>query len=105
IGQVLDVFIFHRIKQYTGERMIWLRATGSTLISQAIDSFVVIFIAFRLGQNWSLPKVLAIASVGYAYKFVIAILVTPVIYWIHHWIEWYLGHDLASEMKQSALKS
>ena len=105
VGQVLDVFVFHRIKERTGERMIWLRATGSTLISQWVDSLLVITIAFKLGQGWSWPKVLAIALVGYAYKFVVAVLITPVIYLVHGWIERYLGHDLAAEMKRAALKA
>jgi uncharacterized integral membrane protein (TIGR00697 family) len=51
IGQLLDVAIFHRIRQVTGERLIWLRATGSTLASQFIDSFVVLYIAFVLGRS------------------------------------------------------
>ena len=104
IGQVLDVFIFHKIKMMTGEKMIWLRATGSTIVSQLIDSFVVIFIAFKLGQGWSYPKVLAITLVGYSYKLVVAILITPVIYLLHHWIERYLGHDIAAAMKKTAVE-
>lgn len=103
IGQLLDVTIFHRIKQYTGEGKIWLRATGSTLISQWVDSFVVIFIAFYVGQGWSFPKVLAIALVGYTYKFVVALVTTPIIYGVHALIERYLGHALAAEMKKAAL--
>ncbi len=105
IGQILDVYIFHKIKLITGEKKIWLRATGSTLVSQFIDSFVVIIIAFRLGQDWSWPKVIAIALVGYSYKFLVAILITPVIYLVHNLIEKYLGHTLAAEMKQSAVRS
>jgi len=105
IGQVLDVFIFHKIKERTGEKYIWLRATGSTLVSQLIDSLVVISIAFKLGQDWSWPKVLAIAGVGYIYKFVVAILITPLIYGVHFLIEKYLGETLAREMKQSALQA
>ncbi|MBU3676833.1 MAG: queuosine precursor transporter [Chitinophagaceae bacterium] len=103
IGQLLDVAIFHRIKQVTGEGKIWLRATGSTLVSQWVDSFVVIFIAFYVGQGWSFPKVLAIALVGYTYKFVVALLATPIIYLVHALIEGYLGHALAAEMKKAAL--
>ena len=45
IGQLIDVTVFHRIRQLTGERWIWLRATGSTAISQLIDSFVVLYTA------------------------------------------------------------
>jgi uncharacterized integral membrane protein (TIGR00697 family) len=105
IGQVLDVFIFHKIKQKTGEKSIWLRSTGSTIVSQLVDSFVVIIIAFKIGQDWSWAKVVAIALVGYSYKFIVAILVTPIIYLVHYFIEKYLGEDLAFQMKESAIHS
>lgn len=105
IGQVLDVFVFHKIKLLTGEKKVWLRATGSTVISQLMDSLVVIFIAFKIGQGWSFPKVLAIALVGYSYKFVVAILITPVIYLVHYLIDRYLGAELSKEMKDAALQS
>lgn len=87
----------------TGEKKIWLRSTGSTLISQLVDSFVVIIIAFKFGADWSWAKCIAIALVGYSYKFVVAILVTPIIYIIHEWIERYLGHEKAEEMKKSVM--
>lgn len=111
IGQVLDVVVFHRIKKLTGEKSIWLRATGSTLVSQLIDSFVVLFIAFYLGKRlqsgqgepWSLHQILVTGTGNYIYKFVIAILLTPVIYWLHAVIERYLGQSLAQKMKQAAM--
>src|SRR4249920_3874802 len=53
VSQLVDVYVFHKIKKVTGEKRVWLRATGSTLVSQLIDSFVVLFIAFKLGNNWS----------------------------------------------------
>ncbi|MBK7885578.1 MAG: queuosine precursor transporter [Chitinophagaceae bacterium] len=103
IGQLVDVASFHGIKKITGERKVWLRATGSTLISQLIDSFIVIFIAFKIGQGWSFQKVLAISLSNYLYKFIVAIVLTPVIYWIHNVIEKYLGHDKAKELKEAAM--
>jgi queuosine precursor transporter len=111
IGQVLDVLVFHRIKKITGEKNIWLRATGSTLVSQLIDSFVVLFIAFYLGRRiqtgqgdpWSLHQIAVTGTGNYIYKFVMAIVLTPVIYLAHGWIEKYLGHDLASKMKKAAM--
>jgi len=103
IGQVLDVFIFHKIKLMTGEKKIWLRATGSTLVSQLVDSFVVIFIAFKIGQGWSFPKVFAIVLVNYTYKLIIAILITPLIYLVHDLIEKYLGKETAADMKRTAV--
>lgn len=103
VGQLVDVFAFHRIKKATGEGKIWLRATGSTLISQLIDSFIVLFIAFYIGGNWSWQQVLATGTVNYIYKFIIALVMTPVIYLIHAWIEKYLGHDKAAAMKKAAM--
>lgn len=99
LGQILDVFTFQKIKQVTGEKKLWLRATGSTLISQFIDSFVVLFIAFYIGADWDLVRVVAIGIVNYIYKFGIAILLTPVLYLVHYIIEKYLGKELAGEMK------
>jgi len=103
VSQIVDVFIFHKIKQITGEKYIWLRATGSTLVSQFIDSFVVLFIAFYIGANWSFPLVIAVCTVNYFYKFFIAIAMTPVLYIIHNVIEKYLGQELADIMKKGAL--
>lgn len=102
VGQLVDVVVFHKIKTLTGEKSIWLRATGSTLVSQFIDSFVVLFIAFYIGADWDIVRVLAIGLVSYIYKFFMAVILTPIIYIAHHYIEVYLGHDLAQEMKQAA---
>lgn len=105
VGQFVDVMVFQKIKSWTGEGKIWLRATGSTLISQFIDSFVVLFIAFYIGADWDLVRVLVIGLVGYIYKFSMAILLTPLIYLAHHLIDSYLGADTAKELKVNALAS
>lgn len=111
VAQLVDVVVFHRIKQATGERMIWLRATGSTIISQFFDSMVVLYIAFKLGpqlvgtvEPWSWSQLLAVATVQYTYKFIMAIVLTPVIYLAHNRIDAYLGHDLAHAMKEQATR-
>lgn len=103
ISQLVDVFVFHKIKKYTGEKKVWLRATGSTLISQFVDSFIVLFIAFKLGNNWSWQLVLAICLVNYSYKFVMAIILTPLIYLLEYIIERYLGKEKAMELKLAAM--
>jgi uncharacterized integral membrane protein (TIGR00697 family) len=103
IGQILDVFVFHRIKKWTGEKSIWLRSTGSTLISQLIDSYVVLFIAFGIGAGWPLSQIFAIGTVNYIYKFIIAILSTPLVYLSHLAIEKYLGPELAQSLKMEAM--
>lgn len=102
IGQFVDVFVFHRVKKLTGEKYIWARATGSTLVSQFIDSFVVLFIAFYLGAGWKIELVLSICIINYIYKFTAAVLLTPIIYGVHHLIERYLGAELATQMKNEA---
>ena len=103
VSQIIDVTVFHRIKKITGEKWVWLRATGSTVISQLIDSFVVLFIAFKLGNNWSWQLVLAVGLVNYAYKFTMAIILTPVIYLVEKRIEHYLGPDTTRKMKLAAM--
>ena len=102
IGQLLDVIVFHKIRKITGEKKIWLRATGSTLVSQFVDSFIVLIIAFYIGSDWDLVRVLAIGVVNYIYKFVMAILLTPAIYGVHFLIEKYLGPELSHKMKEGA---
>ena len=102
VGQVVDVIVFQKIRNVTGEKKVWLRATGSTLVSQFIDSYVVLLIAFWIGSDWELVRVLAIGTVNYIYKFVVAILLTPAIYIAHNVIDNYLGATMAEEMKSSA---
>ncbi len=102
VGQILDVMVFQSIKKRTGESKVWLRATGSTLVSQCIDSFLVLVIAFYIGSDWELIRVLAIGMMNYIYKFAVAIILTPVIYLAHHLIDNYLGEELAKTMKEEA---
>jgi len=102
IGQIVDVAVFHKIKKWTGERMIWLRATGSTLVSQFIDSYVVLIIAFYVGADWELSMVLAIGTMNLIYKFIVAVLLTPTIYLAHNIIDRYLGKELSDKMKAEA---
>ncbi|MFI5171639.1 MAG: queuosine precursor transporter [Chitinophagales bacterium] len=105
VSQLVDVTIFHRIKYFTGEKSIWLRATGSTVISQILDSLIVLYIAFVLGpQHWSLNQFFAIATVNYCYKVLAAIVLTPLLYIIHGWIDNFLGKELSEKMRAEAMK-
>jgi uncharacterized integral membrane protein (TIGR00697 family) len=101
-GQLVDVYVFHWVKTKTGDKALWLRATGSTLVSQFIDSFVVLFIAFYIGADWSLSLVLAIGVVNYIYKFTVALALTPLLYLLHNAIDAYLGKSLAEQMMAEA---
>ena len=87
-GSLLDITVFGWLKRLTGGRLIWLRATGSTVISQFLDSFLVTWLAFRVGRTllptdavpMPLAEVLKTAVTGYTLKFVLAVALTPVIY-------------------------
>lgn len=95
VSQIIDALVFERIKSRTGSKYIWLRATGSTLISQLIDSILVIGIAFYLFGNWTFSQWMNVSFNNYLYKFVVAILFTPVLYLAHWSIERYLAQDKA----------
>jgi len=101
VSQIVDVTVFHRIKRATGEKHVWLRATGSTLVSQLVDSYVVLFIAF--GGKFTWQQILAIGLMNYIYKFVMAIILTPLIYLVEARVEKYLGHETTRQMKDAAM--
>ncbi|TAF33517.1 MAG: VUT family protein [Cytophagales bacterium] len=107
IGQALDVIAFQWLRKFTGSKNIWLRATGSTLFSQLIDSFVVLGIAFYLfGEpRWELSQLLSVGVVNYIYKFSVAICLTPVLYGAHYLIDHYLGKENAERMIEEASQS
>jgi uncharacterized integral membrane protein (TIGR00697 family) len=103
VGQLVDVGIFHRIRQATGERWIWLRATGSTAVSQLIDSFVVLYIAFVLGpQQWPVSLFLAVGTVNYAYKMAAAVALIPLLYLMRRGIERYVGAEESARLRREA---
>lgn len=103
VGQLVDVTVFHYFKSFTGSAKIWLRATGSTLVSQLVDSFVVLFIAFYIGAGWNLKLVLVIGLVNYIYKSFIAVIMTPLLYIIHIFIDRYLGKELSEKLQLEAM--
>jgi queuosine precursor transporter len=103
VGQLIDVTAFHRIRKLTGERWIWLRATGSTAVSQLVDSFVVLYIAFVLGpQQWPTSLFLAVGTVNYSYKLLMAVLMIPLIYLTRIAIRRYLGREAAEALREAA---
>lgn len=102
IGQLVDVFVFQKLRHVTGSRMLWLRSTGSTLVSQLVDSFVVLFVAFY--GVFSNQQILAIGITNYIYKFSVAIILTPLIYLGHEIIDRYLGKEYAHQLSEGAAK-
>lgn len=110
LAQLIDVTVFWIIRRQTGARFLWLRATGSTLVSQLIDTFVVGFIGlylpWRLGYSQSeepftFGRYINTSSSGYLFKLLVAIGITPVLYIVHAMIDDYLGLEQAQEVIES----
>jgi len=98
VAQLIDVLVFQFVKRRTGaKRMLWLRATGSTAVSQLIDTFIVGFIAFVIPQKLHFAEFLRLAQGNYLYKLGIAVLITPLIYLVHALIDRYLAGEAATE--------
>ena len=89
-SQFIDVSLFHYLKTKTGSKMIWLRSTGSTVISQFFDSFIVLGIAFWLPGKINFSTFISSALTGYLFKLVLAIVLTPAIYAGHYLIDKYI---------------
>ncbi len=102
VGQLVDISLFHWLRGLTEGRMLWLRATGSTFGSQFLDTIIVLTVAFA-GQL-RFQEILAITLFNYGYKFIIAVVITPVIYLFHWVMDRYLGHETATEMIKQAEK-
>lgn len=106
VGQLIDIHVFHQIRRRTGERHAWLRATGSTAVSQLVDSFVVLYIAFVLGpQRWPTSLFLAVGSLNYVYKMLAAIALIPLLYLARAGIHRYLGHARAAQLREQAAQA
>ena len=103
IGQLVDAHVFRRLKKMTRGRHIWLRATGSTLVSQFLDSIVVTYVAFWVLRDMSFAMATALALTAYIYKFTMAVLCTPLVYAVHWCLERYLGTERAAAMRAEAL--
>ena len=106
ISQLVDVFVFWLVRHKTGGRFLWLRATGSTVVSQLIDSIVIIGIAFWLPGKVKTSEFLTVAASNYSFKLIVALAITPLLYMGHAAIDRFLGTEEAQELiEQSARAS
>jgi len=103
VAQLVDVLVFQSFRRRTEGKHLWMRATGSTIVSQLVDSIVILGIAFYLPGKISLAEFLGFALTNYSYKVLIAVLITPLIYLGHGVIDRYLGKELAESMTREAM--
>jgi hypothetical protein len=111
LAQLVDVTVFWILRRRTGARLLWLRATGSTVVSQLIDTFVVGFVGLylpsalgmsRSAEPFTFAEYLNTSSSGYAFKLGVAVAVTPLLYLVHGVIDAYLGREAAAQIEQVA---
>ncbi len=103
VSQFVDIWSFWLMHRLTGGKMLWLRATGSTIISQLVDSFSVLFVGFyMLQRSMTLSQVLEYTAKGYITKLVLAVVLTPLIYIGHFLIKRYLGAEASDEQERQA---
>jgi uncharacterized integral membrane protein (TIGR00697 family) len=105
LSQLVDVGVFWLVRHKTGGRFLWMRATGSTVVSQFIDSIVIIGIAFWLPGKVKTSEFLTVAASNYSYKFLIAVCMTPFIYIAHSAIDRFLGREEAGQLIERAAKA
>ena len=96
ISQLVDAAVFVMVAARTAGRLLWMRAVGSTVVSQLIDTFVINLVAFGLPGRISLADVVELSIGNYVYKFVVAIGTLPLIYLGHSVLDRYLGSNGAS---------
>lgn len=76
ISQHLDIWLYEKIHNRTGDRHLWLRNNGSTVVSQFVDTYLFCFLAFfGVIEEWYI-----MATVGYGVKLVVAFSDTAFIY-------------------------
>jgi hypothetical protein len=104
-SQLVDVLVFHVLRRRTGKALLWLRATGSTVVSQLIDSIVVLWIGLALPLHWGPAQFASVAAPNYLVKLAIALGMTPVIYFGHWAVDRYLGRSVAEALAEEAARA
>ena len=95
-AQYCDVFLFHFWKRLTKGRHLWLRNNFSTLISQGVDSFMVISVTFGavfLAGAITLKHMLVLMASNYLFKMLVALIDTIPLYILVHYLNRYLEID------------
>lgn len=93
-GQMLDVKLYAAIKRWTGGRFLWLRNTGSMLISQLVDTFIVNWIYLYFGLGFAVETVLQVILFSYLFKAAFSVINIPLYYYLVRTFE-KESHELA----------
>ena len=105
VSQLIDVGVFWLVRHRTGRRFLWMRATGSTVVSQLIDSIIIIGIAFWLPGKVKTSEFLTVAASNYSFKLIVALGITPLLYAGHAAIDRFLGAEEANELVEKSAEA
>jgi queuosine precursor transporter len=89
VSQFVDIGVFHALKRVTSGKLLWLRATGSTAVSQLIDTVVINFVAWS--GTMTTAQIITSIYTNYGLKLIIAVGLTPLIYLCHTLVQRGLG--------------
>jgi queuosine precursor transporter len=81
VAQYIDVYLFEFWRHLTHGRHLWLRNNGSTIVSQMVDSSLVIFVLFYGNEEWGAEKMLTTIRDMWMFKSLMALADTPFFYW------------------------
>ena len=80
ISQLLEISLYASIRRFTGEPLLWLRNSGSVLISQAADTAIVNSLYLAWGLSLPFEEVTKVIIFAYFYKLALGMLSTPMLY-------------------------
>lgn len=90
VAQFVDIRIYHFWKTKTKGRHLWLRNNFSTITSQFLDTFSVLFLLCSFGIiDWALFPMLLLN--GFGFKLLVALLDTPILYLCVYWFRTRFG--------------
>jgi len=88
LAQLHDVWIFHKLKEKTKGKFLWLRNNISTIISQFIDTTIFMFIAFyAVTPKFDVAFIFTLIIPYWLFKIAFAILDTPLVYAGIKWLK------------------
>ena len=110
VAQSMDVYLFALLRKRTNGRFLWLRNNLATMISQIVDTFIFVFVAWVIwlwlpsgkgDLTWYIWK--SIAQGEFIWKLILAILDTPIVYALITGLRYWLRNEpwIASSHKKT----
>jgi len=97
LAQFVDIRIYHYWKRLTKGKHLWLRNNFSTITSQFLDTFSVLFLLCSFGViEWKYFTILLLN--GFLFKVMVALLDTPILYLAVYYIRKLFNLEVGEEI-------